>query len=216
MFGNCINVAGAKLKACLILDVQTRLNSTYHMLKRAIQYREAFDNLEKFDRRTYKFLPTAEEWKRAEKMCGFLNPFTEINCLMSGSNYPTSNLYIYKVREIHNWLQVNEEREDDIFKHMVIPMKEKFDKYLEEVSDVFTMASVFDPRLKLTLSEYCLWRLYMSTCDLKLKNLSFKMDTLSESCDKISNSAHRLKSHVRRLQKMFMMRDLRQCLTTMM
>lgn len=186
------------------------------MLKRAIQYREAFDNLEKFDRRTYKFLPTAEEWKRAEKMCGFLNPFTEINCLMSGSNYPTSNLYIYKVREIHNWLQVNEEREDDIFKHMVIPMKEKFDKYLEEVSDVFTMASVFDPRLKLTFSEYCLWRLYMSTCDLKLKNLSFKMDTLSESCDKISNSAHRLKSHVRRLQKMFMMRDLRQCLTTMM
>lgn len=56
----------------------------------------------------------------------------------------------------------------------------------------------------------------MSTHDLKLKNLSFKMDTLSESCDKISNSAHRLKSHVRRLQKMFMMRDLRQCLTTMM
>lgn len=124
MFGNCINVVGIKLKACLILDVQTRWNSTYHMLKRAIQYREVFDNLEIFDSRTYKFLPTAEEWIRAEKMCSFLKLFGEINCLMSGSNYPTSNLYIYKVREIHNWLQMNEEREDDIFKHMVIPMKE--------------------------------------------------------------------------------------------
>lgn len=105
-------------------DLKTRWNSTYHMLKRAIQYREVFDNLEIFDSRTYKFLPTAEEWIRAEKMCGFLKLFAEINCLMSGSNYPTSNLYIYKVREIHNWLQMNEEREDDIFKHMVIPMKE--------------------------------------------------------------------------------------------
>jgi len=60
--------------------------------------------------------------------------------------------------------------------------------YSEEVSDVFTVASVFDPRLKLTLAGYCLWRLYMSTHDLKLKNLSFKMDTLSESYDKISKS----------------------------
>ena len=107
---------------------------------------------------------------------------------MSGSKYPTSNLYFYQVWKIHNWLQINEESDDEIIREMVIPMKEKVDKYWEEVSDLFAMTAVFDPRLKLPVVEYCLGRLDMSTRDAKMKNLRLKLETLFESYDKKSKS----------------------------
>ncbi|XP_033140045.1 zinc finger BED domain-containing protein DAYSLEEPER [Brassica rapa] len=93
-----------------------------------------------------------------------------------------------QVWKIHNWLQINEESDDEIIREMVIPMKEKFDKYWEEVSDLFAMTAVFDPRLKLPVVEYCLGRLDMSTRDAKMKNLRLKLETLFQSYDKKSKS----------------------------
>ena len=71
---------------------------------------------------------------------------------------------------------------------MVSPMKEKFDKYWDEVSCVFAMAAVFDPRFKLSFVECCLGKLDMSTRDVKLKNLRQKLSILFESYDKKSKA----------------------------
>ena len=71
-FAKCVDAAGIKENAGLIMDVQTRWNSTFYMLERALPYREAFVKLEIYDRRNYKFLPTATEWSRAEKICVLL------------------------------------------------------------------------------------------------------------------------------------------------
>ena len=45
----CAVAASLKVKAGLILDVQTRWNSTYYMLERDIKYRKAFVKLETFE-----------------------------------------------------------------------------------------------------------------------------------------------------------------------
>ena len=188
LFDKCVVAAGIKENAGLILDMQTRWNSTFYMLERAIKFRKAFVNLETFDRRGYKMALTAEEWTRAENICRFLGPFAVITSLMSGSNYPTSNLYFYQVSLIHDWLRINEESEDEIVREMVPPMKEKFDKFWEEVSCVFAMAVVFDPRFKLSIVDCCLGKLDMSTRDAKVKNLREKLSILFETYDKKSKN----------------------------
>ncbi|KAL0796059.1 hypothetical protein Bca101_067436 [Brassica carinata] len=132
--------------------------------------------------------PTAEELTRADSICTFLGPFAVITKMMSGSIYPTANLYFYQVWLIHDWLRNNEESDDEIIRDMVSPMKEEFDKYWDDVNGVFAMAAVFDPRFKLSLFDCCLGKLDMSTRDIKLKNLRKRFRILFKSYDKKSKT----------------------------
>lgn len=50
-FIKCALECGLSTTRGLSLDVQTRWNSTYHMLKDAIYYREAFDRLYETDKK---------------------------------------------------------------------------------------------------------------------------------------------------------------------
>ena len=85
----------------LRLDVSTRWNAAYMMLESAIKHRRSFNSLN-FNDRSYTLCPTNEEWERAEKMRAFLAPFYQITNLISGSSYPTFNLYFLQVYSIEN------------------------------------------------------------------------------------------------------------------
>ena len=137
----------------------------------------------------------------------FLGPFAEITRLMSGSNYPTSNLYFYQVWKIHDWLQMNGESEYEIVKDMMPPMKEKFDMYWDEVSGVFAIVVVFDPRFKLPVVEFYLRKLDMSTHDAKLRNLGHKSVFCLSLTTKNPRLVHLLQSHMRRFHKTFVLKD---------
>ncbi|XP_056860062.1 putative AC transposase [Raphanus sativus] len=176
-FQNCIETVGVPAevaKAGLILDVTTRWNSTYFMLDRAIDFKEALRNLKEVDR-SYKSFPSELEWDRSERICKLLEPFAEVTKLISGSSYPTANLYFMQVWSIKCWLRRHEDSEDRVIREMVEAMKEKFNKYWEEFSDILAIAAVLDPRLKFAFLEYCYNILDPETCKLNLVYIRGKL-----------------------------------------
>ena len=129
------------------------------MLESAIKYHRAFNSLT-FNDISYRLCPSNEEWERAKKMCAFLAPFYYITNLISGSSYPTSNLYFMQVYNIENKLNENLYSEDEVIKDMTVRMKVKFDKYWSEYSVTLALGCVLDPRSKLNFFSFCYKKLY--------------------------------------------------------
>ncbi|GJT92248.1 zinc finger BED domain-containing protein RICESLEEPER 2-like protein [Tanacetum coccineum] len=129
----------------LILDCKTRWNSTYKMLSAAISFKEAFSMYEVRDP-LYKHCPSDDDWEKLESICKTLEAFDACTNIISGSDYPTSNLYFGEVQYIKQVLdrQFNDERE--WLRKMVTKMKEKFDKYWNESNMLMCIGSILDPR----------------------------------------------------------------------
>jgi len=126
MFQTCVETVGSKKEVGLVLDVATRWNSTFRMLSRALPLREALRNLSEVDQ-SYKCFPSDLEWSRGALICEFLSPFAEMINLISGSSYPTANLYFMQVWNIECWLRAHESSDDETICQMVETMKLKFD-----------------------------------------------------------------------------------------
>ncbi|XP_075474686.1 zinc finger BED domain-containing protein RICESLEEPER 1-like [Primulina tabacum] len=122
------------------------------MLDSAIKYKKAFVFLQ-FNDKNYKFCPSSEEWKRGEKICEFLEPFYDTTNLISGSSYPTSNLYFMQVWKIEVLLKENLMHEDEVISDMCKRMLGKFEKYWTQYSMVLAFGVILDPRIKLSMLE---------------------------------------------------------------
>nr|KYP41911.1 Putative AC transposase [Cajanus cajan]KYP41915.1 Putative AC transposase [Cajanus cajan]KYP41917.1 Putative AC transposase [Cajanus cajan] len=107
--------------SALCLDVPTRWNSTFLMLRSALKYQRVFGSLHLVDE-NYKYCPSDEEWERATKICKFLQPFYEITTLISGTSYPTSNLYFLQVWKIQCLLMGSVTGEDKVVRDMELKM----------------------------------------------------------------------------------------------
>ncbi|CAA0836411.1 Zinc finger BED domain-containing protein DAYSLEEPER [Striga hermonthica] len=153
-FEECAKQVDIQTGIHLRLDVTTRWNSTYMMLESALRYRRAFTSLSLCDR-NYKHCPSVDDWSRGQKMFEFLRPFFDITKLMSGSSYPTSNVYFTQVWKIQCLLLKNVNNDDVVIKEMVKEMMGKFDDYWKEYSVVLAMGAVLDPRIKFQLLEMC-------------------------------------------------------------
>lgn len=139
------------------LDVSTRWNSTYDMLVEAIKYREVLSRYA--DLQSIQG-PSLEQWNLAERVCNFLENFAEATKAFSAQKFPTSHRYLEEVWGIRELLLDYSNQSDDFLKVICDDMKTKFDKYWDEPNKILLIASLLDPRYKLSFMKYCLTKAY--------------------------------------------------------
>ncbi|MFS7922886.1 putative HAT dimerization domain, ribonuclease H-like superfamily, hAT-like transposase, RNase-H [Helianthus anomalus] len=144
----------------LILDVSTRWNATYAMLSSALEFKDVFENYA--DRESsYKTLPSDEDWKKVEDVCSFLALFNEATKIISGSEYPTSNLFLVELYGIKEALDKVALDENDCMRGMASEMKKKFDKYWGSTNLLISAAAILDPRYKMELINLSFKSIYL-------------------------------------------------------
>ncbi|KAG8374625.1 hypothetical protein BUALT_Bualt10G0014900 [Buddleja alternifolia] len=132
----------------LIDDCKTRWNSTYEMLAIAIRFRDVFPRYADRDP-LYLDCPSPSDWEKVVKICSLLEVFWKATHVISGSNYPTSNLFLQEVVRVKVELDNKSQSSDDFIYDMVNSMKRKFDKYWGESNLLMVIAAILDPRYKM-------------------------------------------------------------------
>ncbi|XP_071916217.1 zinc finger BED domain-containing protein RICESLEEPER 1-like [Coffea arabica] len=79
---------------------------------------------------------------------------------MSGTDYPTSNLFLQEVAKIKKVLDAKVNNEDDFIRAMVTKMKSKFDKYWGDYNLLMAIAAILDPRQKMRVVEFVYPQMY--------------------------------------------------------
>ncbi|XP_019178988.1 PREDICTED: zinc finger BED domain-containing protein RICESLEEPER 2-like [Ipomoea nil] len=97
-FHEVIELKGLKERK-LILDCPTRWNSTFLMLCTASKFKHAFSDYNEKEPH-YKYAPSFEDWDKIEKVCKLLDVFNDATHVISGSDYPTSNLYLAEIQRV--------------------------------------------------------------------------------------------------------------------
>ncbi|KAL0928761.1 hypothetical protein M5K25_000682 [Dendrobium thyrsiflorum] len=143
----------------LIMDCATRWNSTYNMLTVALQLREAFTSYSEREV-AYHNCPTEDEWKNIEKVCDVLGFFNEATNIISGTEYPTSNLFLSQICTIKKVLDDGSISSDEFVRNMTMKMKGKFDKYWGECNLLMAFGAIMDPRMKFIVIEFAYPMIY--------------------------------------------------------
>lgn len=120
----------------------------------------------------YTHTPSSDEWENVVVLCRLLKIFKRATKVISGTQYPTSNLYFHlmwkikialeetslevEVAEIETSLEVEvAENETSLkFGKVLKPMKEKIDKYWNKSYVLQCVLVVFDPRFKLKFIDF--------------------------------------------------------------
>ncbi|XP_012828566.1 PREDICTED: zinc finger BED domain-containing protein RICESLEEPER 2-like [Erythranthe guttata] len=104
--------------------------------------------------------PTNEDWKKVEKVCSVLEVFWTATHIISGSDYPTSNLFLNEVSRVKVMLDQKSSDTDSFIQDMVKKMKIKFDKYWGESDLLMSVAAVLDPRCTMTALQFRFPKIY--------------------------------------------------------
>ncbi|KAL6534872.1 hypothetical protein OROGR_013547 [Orobanche gracilis] len=166
-FSKAVEQASLKDRV-LLYDCKTRWNSTFEMLACALRFKECFSNYKDRDI-GFKHCPSEDDWVKVEKVCSVLQAFWESTHVMSGSDYPTANLYLVEVCKIKELLDSKALEDDDFIVDMVKEMKVKFDKYWGHSNKLMSIAAVLDPRLKLMVIDHCFPKIYSTALEVEQK-----------------------------------------------
>uniref|UniRef100_A0ACD5U206 Uncharacterized protein n=1 Tax=Avena sativa TaxID=4498 RepID=A0ACD5U206_AVESA len=141
------------------MDTPTRWNSTYLMIEKAMEYIRAFDSLAKQDS-NYTYAPFVKDWEKATVLCKVLKVFYDATMVVSGTSYPTSNLYFHEMWKIKITLH-NESSNADLGP-MIVVMKTKFNKYWYDIYMNLAIPVILDPCFKFKYIEFCLKQAFVN------------------------------------------------------
>jgi hypothetical protein len=97
-------------KSFISLDIETRWNATYLMLRSVVKFEKAFARLAK-DNKNYlshigeSGLRDASDWQHARNFIQILAPFSSAMVRLSGSLYVTSSTFSHDFIMIHDMLK---------------------------------------------------------------------------------------------------------------
>ncbi|KAJ7964483.1 Zinc finger BED domain-containing protein [Quillaja saponaria] len=108
----------------------------------------------------YKHLPSVEDWNRVELVCEVLEVFSVSTKMISGSEYPTSNLFLSEIYRVKEVLEKKTNDQNIFMKEMIMKMRAKFDKYWGECNLLMAFGAILDPRCKMRFIEFCFPLIY--------------------------------------------------------
>jgi hypothetical protein len=170
-FDACVDKECILDKKKLKLNVPTRWNATYLMLKTAEKHELAFHRLEvddghylnyfrDFDENGKKLVgpPKNADFEITRYFSTFLHVFFQVTLKFLGYLFVTSNAYFHELLHIQkNICRPCDSSRDVLLKNMAQKMKAKFDKYWGRIDNVNLMlfvAVVLDPRYKIKYVEF--------------------------------------------------------------
>ncbi|XBI43967.1 hypothetical protein VPH35_108675 [Triticum aestivum] len=162
-FKRCADLEKVDSKAFLPLDVCTKWNSTYLMLKTAVTYEKVFDRYgdddpyfaTELNSEEAPGVPEALDWEYARKISEFLQPFYNLTARVSANNHCTSHIFFHEIADVYILLREWCESADALRKEMAERMIAKYKKYWgdhESFNILIFVAVALDPRYK--LSDY--------------------------------------------------------------
>jgi len=149
------------------IDTCTRWNSTYVMLETCLHLKRAFESLEQQER-NYTYAPSSDEWEKAQKVCGLLKSFYDATMVISGSLYPTSNLYFHEIWEVKIALENGILEQDAELIDTIKFMQAKLKKYWKLTWLQVSFPVIFDPRFKLAFIDFRLRQAFGNRANSKI------------------------------------------------
>ncbi|XP_047333327.1 zinc finger BED domain-containing protein RICESLEEPER 2-like [Impatiens glandulifera] len=143
----------------LIIDCPTHWNSTYEMLVEAYRVKDAFPIFKECEL-FYRHCPSPDDWKKVKDVIDILEVFYEATHIISGVDYPTSNVYLAVIWRVKHVLNEKENHVDEFIRMMIKKMKEKFDKYWGECNLLMAIGAILDPRFKMRLVDFSFGNIY--------------------------------------------------------
>ncbi|XP_070026447.1 zinc finger BED domain-containing protein RICESLEEPER 1-like [Nicotiana sylvestris] len=184
-FKECCDLDRITSKKSLCLDVPTRWNSTYLMLKVATVYEEAFTKYCDIDYGLMSCIANcicedgqpagpllSSDWDSVRRIVKFLEIFYELTLKVSGTLYITSNVHFLEICVVGSSLKELMQSEDATLKEMANNMKAKFDKYWgdpQKMNKMIFISCVFDPRHKFQSLSFALAAMFGETIGVKIQ-----------------------------------------------